>query len=91
MSTPSVTLYTRVGCHLCDIAKDVLEDVRRERPFELKTIDVDTDAALVDRYGLEVPVVLINGRKAFKFRIDPAVLRARLDRAQAGEPAPEES
>lgn len=90
MSAPSVTLYTRVGCHLCDVAKDVLEEVRRERPFELATIDVDTDAVLVERYGMEVPVVTINGRKAFKFRVDPAALRARLDRDQAGDPTPEE-
>jgi glutaredoxin len=78
---PAVTLYTRVGCHLCDVAKGVLEDVRRERPFELTTIDVDTDPELVRLYDLEVPVVTIDGRKAFKFRVDPAELRARLDRA----------
>ena len=76
-----VTLYTRVGCHLCDIAKDVLDDVRRERPFELTTIDIDTDPDLVRMYGEEVPVVAIDGRKAFKYRVDPAALRERLDRA----------
>jgi glutaredoxin len=91
MSQPSVTLYTRVGCHLCDVAKDVLDEARRERPFDLATIDVDTDPALVERYGLEVPVVTINGRKAFKFRVDPAALRDRLARASAGEPSPEEA
>ena len=77
-----VTLYTRVGCHLCDVAKGVLEDVRRERPFELTTVDVDTDAELAERYGGEVPVILVDGRKAFKYRVDPAALRALLDRAQ---------
>ena len=90
MNAPRVTLYTRVGCHLCDVAKGVLEDVCRERPFDLVTVDVDTDAALVERYGGEVPVVTIDGRKAFKFRVDPAALRTRLDRARAGEPSAEE-
>jgi glutaredoxin len=75
-----VTLYTRVGCHLCDVAKGVLEEVRRERPFDLTTVDVDTDAALADLYGGEVPVVLVDGRKAFKYRVDPAALRALLSR-----------
>ena len=83
MRTPAVTLYTRVGCHLCDVAKAVLEDVRRDRPFELTTIDVDSASELVERYGGEVPVVLIDGRKAFKFRVDAAELRARLDGAEA--------
>ena len=78
----TVTLYTRVRCHLCDVAKGVLEDVRREHPFELTIVDVDTDAELADRYGGEVPVVVVDGRKAFKFRVDPAALRALLSRAQ---------
>ncbi len=79
-----VTLYTRVGCHLCDVAKDVLEQVRRERPFELETVDIDTDPELVRLYGGEVPVVAVDGRKAFKYRVDVAALRERLDRATAG-------
>ncbi len=79
-----VTLYTRVGCHLCDVAKDVLDQVRRERPFELETVDVDTDPELVRLYGEEVPVVAVDGRKAFKYRVDAAALRERLDRAAAG-------
>jgi glutaredoxin len=76
----NVTLYTRVGCHLCDVAKQVLEDVRKDRPFELTVVDVDTDSELVERYGGEVPVVLVDGRKAFKFRVDAAALRKLLER-----------
>lgn len=80
----TVTLYTRVGCHLCDDVKAVLDEVRRERPFELAVVDVDTDPALVQLYGLEVPVITIDGRKAFKFRVDAAALREKLDRAERG-------
>jgi len=89
MTRPAVTLYTRVGCHLCDVVKGVLDDVHRERAFDLTTIDVDTDPELQRLYDQEVPVVTINGRKAFKYRVDPAELRARLDRAEAGEPDPQ--
>lgn len=74
-----VTLYTRAECHLCDEAKSVLDEVRRERPFELSVIDVDTDPSLVALYGLEVPVVMVGGRKAFKYRVDPDELRKRLE------------
>ena len=79
MST--VTLYTRVGCHLCDDAKAVLDSVRAEHPFELAVVDIDTDPDLTAAYGLEIPVVLVDGRKTFKYRVDPAVLRDRLGRA----------
>jgi glutaredoxin len=90
MTRPAVTLYTRVDCHLCEVVKDVLDAVRREREFDLTVIDVDTDPELVRLYDTEVPVVAINGRKAFKYRVDPAALRARLDRAEADE-APSDS
>ncbi|HEY5241957.1 MAG TPA: glutaredoxin family protein [Polyangiaceae bacterium] len=80
--TAAVTLYTRVHCHLCDVVKDLLDEVRAERPFDLTIVDVDTDRELVRLYGEEVPVVLIDGRKSFKLRVDPAALRAALDRAE---------
>ena len=86
MLRAAVTLYTRVNCHLCEVVKGVLDDVRRERPFDLTVVDVDTDPELVRLYDQEVPVVAINGRKAFKYRVDPAALRDRLDRAEAGDP-----
>jgi glutaredoxin len=79
---PAVTLYTRVGCHLCDVVKDVLDQVRKGRPFDLEMVDIDTDPELVRLYGEEVPVVAIDGRKAFKYRVDAAALRDRLDRAE---------
>ena len=79
-----VTLYTREGCHLCDEALAVLEAERRERPFRLEVLDVDADPELVRQFGPEVPVVFVEGRKAFKFRIDPKQLRRRLERIPPG-------
>jgi glutaredoxin len=76
----AVTLYTRAGCHLCDVMKDVLGRVRLERAFDLTVVDIDTDPALVALYDAEVPVLSINGRKAFKYRVDAAALRERLER-----------
>ena len=73
-----LTLYTRVHCHLCDDAKAALERVRARADFELDVIDVDTDAALQALYGLEVPVVLVDGKKWAKFRVDESALERRL-------------
>lgn len=78
MTLTTVELYTREGCHLCDDALEALERVRQLAPFELQIIDVDSDPLLAARYGLEVPVVLIEGKKVAKFRIDEALILRRL-------------
>ena len=83
MSTPRLVLYGRAECHLCDDMKAVVEAVRRELPFALEVVDVDRDPALVEMYGLEVPVLTIDGRKAFKYRVDTEELRRRVRRASA--------
>jgi glutaredoxin len=76
-----VELYTRRGCGLCDEAKEVLERVRAEQPFELVELDIDEDAALRARYDTEVPVIWVGGRKAFKYRVEEAELRRKLAQA----------
>jgi len=67
---PKVTLYTRTGCCLCDEAKHTLAAARRRADFDYEEVDIDTDAALLSRYNDEVPVIAINGAKAFKYRVD---------------------
>lgn len=74
----TVQLYTRKRCHLCEDAYAALGRVRTEEPFDLEVIDVDTDAALVEKYGLEVPVIVVDGKKFAKFRFDEAALLKRL-------------
>ena len=76
--TPKVTLYTRKGCCLCDDAKRVLEAVRGRAAFELDEVDIDTDAELRSSYNDEVPVIAINGRKAFKYRVSERELLKKL-------------
>ncbi|MFM8321450.1 MAG: DUF2085 domain-containing protein [Chloroflexota bacterium] len=53
-----VTLYTRQGCHLCETAKTDLEALRPVFPHRLVEVDIDSDPALVQQYGVEVPVVV---------------------------------
>ena len=67
---PKVTLFTRAGCCLCDEAKQVLMAARRRADFDYEEVDIDSDAALARRYNDEVPVIAINGAKAFKYRVD---------------------
>lgn len=79
---PTVTLYTRRGCHLCDDARAVIDGVRVELPFALTVLDVDADPALLARYSDEVPVVAVEGAVAFRYRVSADALRDRLTAAR---------
>jgi len=74
----AVTLYGRPGCHLCDEARDVLERVRSEAPFELRLIDIERDDELFRRYLERIPVVCLDGEELFEHFVDEAALRRRL-------------
>lgn len=79
-----ILLYTRKGCCLCEEMKEVIRKVAGEISFEMKEIDVDTAPDLREKYGSEVPVLFINGRKAFKYRVREEELRKRLKRGEPG-------
>jgi glutaredoxin len=74
----TVTLYGRPGCHLCDDARDVLERIRREEPFELVEEDIETDDELLKRYLERIPVIALDGTEMFDFFVDEPALRAAL-------------
>ena len=78
-----VDLYSKPDCHLCDEAKAVLLAAQAKVPFELKVIDIEKEPALLEQYKHDIPVVFIEGRKAFKHRVDEAQLLKKLERAQA--------
>jgi hypothetical protein len=72
-----VRLYSRPGCHLCDVMKATVEQVvaSSPTPIHLEQVDISTDANLEARYGLEIPVLEINGKKAAKYRITEEALK----------------
>ena len=76
-----VVLYTKKDCGLCGPAREVLESVQKEIVFALEVIDISEDPALTQSYGSEVPVVLIEGRKAFKGQVTVSALRKKLKKA----------
>jgi glutaredoxin len=80
VSRPLVTLYTRAGCHLCDDAKAVIEAGRARAEFDYEEFDIDADPELRRLYNEEVPVITIDGRKAFKYRVDMNDFLKRLAR-----------
>lgn len=78
-----VTLYGKAECCLCDEAKVVLQRVVAAYPAVLREVDIMSDPDLEARFGGEIPVVFVDGRKAFKFRVPERDLRRRMERALA--------
>ena len=76
-----VVVYSRPGCHLCDILKDTLTQLQGQADFQWREVDIDTDPELRQKFNDEIPVVFIDGRKAIKYRMDSQqVLRALASR-----------
>jgi len=76
-----LVLYTRRDCELCGEMEAVLDQILpRFTTASLRRVEIDRDGALEAQFGLEVPVLFVNGRKAFKYRCTPRELRKRLER-----------
>lgn len=73
-----LTLYTRLGCCLCEEMKEVVRRVAGKLALEMEEIDVDSEPELAERHGNEVPVLFIDGRKAFKVRVTIRELERKL-------------
>ena len=80
----ALTLYSRPGCHLCDEMKRVVDHVAAREPLTLQVVDISLDPELEERYGTEIPVLLVNGRKLAKYRIREEELLRILKGRQVG-------
>lgn len=72
----AVTLYSRPGCHLCDEMKAIVaRAIGGRADVAVEEVDISSDPALEARYGLEIPVLLVDGRKVAKYRVDEGAVR----------------
>ena len=76
----TVTIYSRLGCHLCDDAENVLESLREELNFEIKVIDIDIDPELIKLYSDQVPVIHIDGIHHDFYKVDPLRFKSSLEK-----------
>ncbi|RLV56326.1 glutaredoxin family protein [Aeromicrobium phragmitis] len=75
-----VVLYTREGCHLCEAAEHIVAEVVAATGDDWVRVDIDTDPQLRERFSEQVPVTFVDGRQHDFWRVDPARLRAALER-----------
>ncbi|HEX6702643.1 MAG TPA: glutaredoxin family protein [Gaiellaceae bacterium] len=81
---PEVVLYHAEGCHLCERARAQLAELGEELDFELREVDIAGDAELEVRYRELIPVVEIDGERAFVYYVQPEGFRRRLAKKQGG-------
>jgi glutaredoxin len=76
---PTVTVYSKPDCHLCEEAMRVLERLRRELQFHLEEIDITADEALHRAYFERIPVVALGGQELFEYHVSEQLMRERLE------------
>jgi glutaredoxin len=84
--THSVVLYTARGCHLCERAREQLAELHDELAFDLDEVDITGDPELEARYRELLPVIEIDGRRAFVYYLQPDAFRRRIE-AQSPPPS----
>ncbi len=70
VSLPRVILYSKAGCHLCDEARDMLDDIATHIPYDFTEIDIRHDPQLFEQYRYRIPVILLNETVIAEGRIE---------------------
>ena len=74
-------LYHRRGCHLCDEMLEAVEQLCIGHNVAVEVIDIDTDPLLVERYGVDIPVLTAGSVELCRHRLDSARLAQWLGRS----------
>ena len=73
-----ITVIGKPSCHLCDLAKEVVDRVDADLHVGVDVLSIDDDAVLREKYWEQIPVTLVDGRQHPFWRVDEARLRAAL-------------
>jgi glutaredoxin len=73
-----ITIYSRKGCHLCEVAREKIDELQPEFGYHVEEIFIDGNHDLVEKYGEQVPVIHIDGRPHDFFRVNEERFRAEL-------------
>ena len=73
-----IEIFSKPDCHLCDEAKQEITKMKKRFLLDVREINITESPDVYEIYKLEIPVILINGRKAFKYRVEADQLLKRL-------------
>jgi len=67
-----VVIYSRPGCHLCEEAREAIQEADCARQFTLEEVNIESDPGLLQRYQCDIPVITINGVEVFRHKVSSA-------------------
>jgi glutaredoxin len=74
-----VIVYSKPGCHLCEVVKATLATLEGRADFHWREVNIEADPELQQLYWDQIPVVFVDGRKAFKYRMSERQFLRRLE------------
>jgi len=77
-----VVVYSKPGCCLCDEVKAQLRKLEKTHSFRWREVNILQDREAFQKFSEEIPVVFVNGKKAFKYRLDEKEFLKRLRRGR---------
>jgi len=80
---PLLKFYTKENCQLCDVAFQVVERAAKKLKFTLETVDITQSDDLMKKYGIEIPVIEIDGNLEFKNKVTERELLRRIKKYSA--------
>ncbi|XP_029920482.1 glutaredoxin-like protein C5orf63 homolog [Myripristis murdjan] len=83
-SLPTLTLFTKDPCPLCDEAKEVLEPYKHRYIFQQIDITLPENKVWYDKYKYDIPVFHLNGQFLMKHRVNTFLLEKQLAKAEDG-------
>jgi glutaredoxin len=77
-----VVVYSKPGCCLCDEVKEKLKRLQTSHAYNLREVNILEDPEAHQKFKEEIPVVFINGQKAFKYHLNEKQFLKKLQRAR---------
>jgi len=74
-----VVVYCKPGCHLCDVVKETLKGLEGKASFQWREVNIEEDPEAHKLYWDQIPVVFVDGKKAFKYRMSERHFLRRLE------------
>lgn len=68
----------KAGCTMCKEARDTISRVKEDIPFQFKEVDIRASDELHRMFKEDIPTIFINGKKAFKFKVDESEFRKKV-------------
>jgi glutaredoxin len=81
-ATSVVTFYTKAGCHLCEDARELLEEIAENTEYTLTEIDIRSDPAVFELYRYRIPVIVVNEKTLLEGRIEAEELALAFQQAK---------